>query len=201
MMENKIIEIMKKRRSIYSIKNELPYSEEELIRRLEQVVLTLPTPFNSQSSKIVLLLGENHTKLWKEVTLETLRKVTPPDAFQNTIKKMESFAAGYGTILFFNDDKITQGLMDQFSLYRDYFIPWSEHANGMLQFAVWMMFAEEGIGASLQHYNPLIDEEVKKIFGIDPNWRLVAQMPFGLIGAPAGPKQSKGVDELFKVVK
>ncbi|HQD92572.1 MAG TPA: hypothetical protein PK924_04795, partial [Bacilli bacterium] len=127
-MENKIIEIMKKRRSIYSIKNELPYSEEELIRRLEQVVLTLPTPFNSQSSKMVLLLGENHTKLWKEVTLETLRKVTPPDAFQNTIKKMESFAAGYGTILFFNDDKITQGLMDQFSLYRDYFIPWSEHA-------------------------------------------------------------------------
>ena len=81
MMENKIIEIMKKRRSIYSIKNELPYSEEELIRRLEQVVLTLPTPFNSQSSKMVLLLGENHTKLWKEVTLETLRKVTPPDAF------------------------------------------------------------------------------------------------------------------------
>ena len=28
------------------------------------------------------------------------------------------------------------------------------------QFAVWNVLAEQGIGASLQHYNPIIDEKL-----------------------------------------
>ena len=34
-------------------------------------------------------------------------------------------------------------------------------------------------GASLQHYNPLIDEAVAKQWHINPNWKLIAEMPFG----------------------
>jgi len=49
----------------------------------------------------------------------------------------------------------------------------------MLQFSVWVALAESGIGASLQHYNPIIDEEVAAAFHIPKTWKMMAQMPFG----------------------
>lgn len=42
-----------------------------------------------------------------------------------------------------------------------------------------MSLEADGIGASLQHYNPIIDEEVKRAWGIPQEWSLIAQMPFG----------------------
>lgn len=50
----------------------------------------------------------------------------------------------------------------------------------MHQFAVWVMLEDAGFGASLQHYNPLIDEEVAKTWDIPSYWRLIAEMPFGV---------------------
>lgn len=49
----------------------------------------------------------------------------------------------------------------------------------MLQLSVWSALRELNIGASLQHYNPVIDAKVKGIFNIPENYKLVAQMPFG----------------------
>lgn len=200
-MENNFIQLMKSRRSVYNLTNQLPFEEELLVKKLEEVIVNTPTAFNSQSSKAVLLVGDNHKKLWNEITLEILQKVTPPEVFPNTTKKINSFANAYGTILFFDDANITNDLAEKYSLYKDMFLPWSEHSNGMLQFAVWMMLSSEGIGASLQHYNPIIDEKVKNEFNIDPNWRLVAQMPFGMPAEKAGPKTSKDAKELLKVIK
>ncbi len=49
----------------------------------------------------------------------------------------------------------------------------------MLQHTVWMLLSAEGIGASLQHYNPIVDAEVKETWNIPAEWSLVGQMPFG----------------------
>jgi predicted oxidoreductase (fatty acid repression mutant protein) len=49
----------------------------------------------------------------------------------------------------------------------------------MLQFAIWSQLEAEGLGATIQHYNPIIDKEVKDAFNIPSAWRLIAQMPFG----------------------
>lgn len=57
-------------------------------------------------------------------------------------------------------------------------------------------------GASLQHYNPLIDPKVSAEWNIPLEWKLVAQMPFGKPTAPAGPKplgMKKPVEERLKV--
>ncbi len=35
----------------------------------------------------------------------------------------------------------------------------------MLEFTLWVALENEGLGASLQHYNPLIDAEVRKSMG------------------------------------
>ena len=46
----------------------------------------------------------------------------------------------------------------------------------MHQLAVWTMLEDEGMGASLQHYNPLIDDEVRKVWNLSDDWKLIAQM-------------------------
>ena len=37
---------------------------------------------------------------------------------------------------------------------------WSEQGHGMAEYATWLALTEAGLGATLQHYNPLIDAEV-----------------------------------------
>ena len=68
-----------------------------------------------------------------------------------------------------------------------------------IQYAVWLALAEVDIGASLQHYNPIIDAEVAKRWDIPTNWVLRAQMPFGSIESPAGEKTPMDADARYRV--
>lgn len=189
------------RRSHYGISNKIDISDAELQNILETALKHVPSAFNSQSARFVLLLGDNHKKLWN-IVKETLRKVVPAEAFKATESKIDnSFAAGYGTILFYEDQKVVKGLMEQFPSYANYFPQYSEHTAGMHQFAVWTMLREAGIGATLQHYQPLIDEEVAKTWNIDPEWKLIAQMPFGNPTGEAGEKQFSPIEDRLKVFK
>jgi predicted oxidoreductase (fatty acid repression mutant protein) len=135
----------------------------------------------------VTLYGESHAKFWS-IVRETLRKMVPEGAFENTNAKINSFAAGYGTVLFFEDQDAVKSLQEQFPLYAEHFPAWSEHSTGIAQFAVWSSLAEQHIGASLQHYNPVIDDEVAATFDIPKNWKLRAELVFGSIEASAGEK-------------
>ncbi|OXI29559.1 nitroreductase family protein [Burkholderia aenigmatica] len=141
-----------------------------------------------------------HEKLW-DITRETLRAIVPADAFAPTDAKMDAFAAGAGTVLFFEDQDVIQELQKQFSLYADAFPMFSEHSAGMAQFAVWTALAEAGIGASLQHYNPLVEAEVTKQWNVPASWKLRAQMPFGSNLQPF-PEKTFIADELrFKTFR
>ncbi|MCI1935215.1 MAG: nitroreductase family protein [Bifidobacteriaceae bacterium] len=189
---------LQKRRSIYALGNSSPISDEDLVTLIQDTVKYSPSAFNSQSARAVVLFGEANQKLWN-IVLETLRKIVPADNFSSTENKIASFAAGHGTVLWFDDTEITENLKKQFSLYADNFDPWAEQSNGMAQHAVWIALAQVGLGASLQHYNPLIDDEVKSTFGLPTAWRLRAQMPFGSIEAPAGEKEFAPIEDRVKV--
>jgi uncharacterized protein len=69
----------------------------------------------------------------------------------------------------------------------------------MLQYIVWAELEAEGLGASLQHYNPLIDGLVKERWGIPDSWRLMAQMPFGAPLEPPDEKEFLPVEGRVKV--
>ena len=165
---------------------------------IKHAVREAPSAFNAQSARAVILFGAESQKFW-DLTKDELRKIVPAEAFAGTEKKIDSFAAGAGTVLFFNDEDVTKGLQDQFPLYADNFPVWAEHANGIAQFAVWTALAEANIGASLQHYNPLVDEAVRSAWGIAGNWQLRAQMPFGSNEAGFGEKSYMEDEARFKV--
>ena len=52
------------RRSHYAIGNKAVTSDERIIDVLEQAVLHAPSAYNSQSTRVVLLLGKHHERLW-----------------------------------------------------------------------------------------------------------------------------------------
>ncbi|MDF2834596.1 MAG: nitroreductase family protein [Paenibacillus sp.] len=188
------------RRSIYAISDEKVVSDERIQEIVNHAVEYTPSSFNSQSARVVVLLGEQHKKLWN-LTTETLKAIVPADQFSGTQDKMNAFGAGYGTVLFFEDVSVVEGLQNQFPSYADNFPVWSNQSNGMLQYVIWTSLELEGLGASLQHYNPLIDDKVKAEWSVPSTWKLLAQMPFGKIVAPAGDKQVQPLSERVKFVK
>ncbi len=199
-MNKSFYDAIKERRSIYSISKESPISDEKIKEIVEYSVKHVPSSFNSQSSRAVVLLGESHDKLW-DITMEALRKIVPEENFASTEQKVNSFKAGYGTVLYFEDFNVIEALQNQFALYKDNFPVWAEQTSGMLQFAIWTALSMEGLGATLQHYTELIEVEVKREFNLPSSWKMVAQMPFGKGTAPAGEKEFTSIEERVKVIK
>ena len=191
------IEQIKQRRSIYAIGKNVSQTPEQLDGVIQEAIKQSPSSFNSQSSRAVTLYGDSHAKFW-EIVRETLRKMVPAKNFDSTSQKIDSFAAGYGTVLFYEDQNVIKDLQEQFPLYADNFPVWSEHSSAIAQFATWTALAEINIGASLQHYNPIVDEEVAQTFDIPANWKLRAQLVLGSIEAPAGEKTFMNDSERFK---
>lgn len=191
--------IAETRRSIYMLNDQLPVSKDEVVKLVEHAVLHTPSSFNSQSSRLVVLFGEDHQKLW-QITEDLLRAMVNDDEkFKSTADKMAMFKAGAGTILYFEDQSVVKGLQEQFPLYAHNFPVWAEHTSAMHQYAIWNALAALNIGANLQHYNGVIDEKVAETWNIDSNWKLIAQMVFGGIAAPAGEKTFEPIEKRLKV--
>ncbi|OCH87546.1 nitroreductase [Obba rivulosa] len=199
-MSAAFLEAVASRRSIYAISPETTIPDEKIEEIIAFAIKHVPSSFNVQSARVVLLLGNDHKKLW-DITEEVLRGVAPPEQFSATQQKIQGFRNGYGSILFFDDENDVQELQNKFALYKDRFPIWSNHSNGMLQFVVWTALEKEGLGATLQHYNPLITARVLSEWNLPNSWQLIAQMPFGKPTAPAGEKTFKPIEERFKIFK
>lgn len=195
-MSNQAIEIFKKRRSQYALGKNVDMGMEQLTELIKEAVRQAPSSFNSQSSRAVILFGEQSEKFW-QLAKDALRPLVPADTFAATEAKLDSFAAGVGTVLFFEDQNVVKGLQEQFALYADNFPVWSEQASGIAQFAVWTALAEAGIGASLQHYNPVVDDAAAKAWNVPASWKLRAQMPFGSNEAPFSEKTFMDDEQRF----
>lgn len=201
-MKKNLRDAIKDRRSYYQLTNTSPVTDEEIQSIIEHVLLYAPSSNNSQSARIVLLLGDNHTKLW-EITKNELKKVSKSEeAYQKTEEKVDTaFGAGYGTVLFFEDQTVIKGLQEKLPIYASKFAQWSEHSSAIVQILTWIGLESVGFGASLQHYNPLIDEAVKTEWNLDENWELIAQIPFGMPVGEAGEKTYMPLEEKLFVFK
>jgi len=199
-MSDNFISLATKRRTIYALGKDLPVSEDEVIATIQEAIRQAPSAFNSQSSRALILLGNEHNKFW-ELVREQLRKIVPAESFHATSDKLDGFAAAAGSVLFFEDQDVVTRLQEQFATYADNFPVWSEHSTGIAQYAVWLALAEKGIGANLQHYNPLVDADVQQAWNIPASWKLRGQMNFGAILAPAGDKTFMDDDKRFVVAR
>lgn len=192
-------QLAEKRRSIYALSNQLPVSNDEVVKLVEHAILHTPSAFNSQSARVVVLFGDDHNKLW-DITEETLKAIVgDEEKFKGTKDKIAGFRAGAGTVLFFEDKGVVRSMQEAAPLYADKFPIWSHQTSAMHQYVIWTALASLDIGANLQHYNPVIDQKVAEEWNISEDWELNAQMVFGAIEQPAGDKAFKPVEERMKV--
>lgn len=191
------IDMLKTRRSVYKLNNQLPISENKVIEIIKDVVKYVPDAFNMKSQRVLVITGNKNTEFWNGV-YDILVSVTSGKISRD---KIDSFKTGFGTILYFYDRDVVDNYKKQFSLYANNFDIWAVQSNAMLQFAIWTAFANVEIGASLQHYNPVIDEMVRKKFDVSDNWVLNAQMPFGGIANNPEIKPEENVMQRIRIIK
>lgn len=199
-MSKEFLQSIKDRRSVYVIGKDKVVSEDKVSEIVKDAVKYTPSSFNSQSARVVTLFNGESDKFW-DITKEALRKVVPAADFAPTEEKINMFKGGFGTVLFFEDQAVVEGLQTNFALYADNFPVWSNQSNAMLQLVVWTALANEGVGASLQHYTELVEEEVKKAWNVPASWKLIAQMPFGSVVVTPDAKQFNYKDEDVKIFK
>ena len=188
-------DMLKNRRSVYGLNKNLPVDEGEVLDLVRDAVRYVPDAFNMQSQRVLIVTGEKHVDFWNMV-YDTLVAETG-GGFSR--ERTDSFAAAFGTILYFYDAAVVEEMRRKYPLYAANFHDWVMQSNGMLQFAIWVGFANINVGANLQHYNPVIDENVRKMFELPESWTLVAQMPFGGIAVRPEPKATEDVDLRVKV--
>lgn len=97
MSSTQFFEPVKARRSVYMLKKESVIDDKKIQDIVAQALLHVPTSFNSQTTKMVLLLKGEHDKLW-DITRSVLKAIVPEDAWEKTGQKMDMFQNAYGTV-------------------------------------------------------------------------------------------------------
>jgi len=198
-MSNQFLDLITKRRTIYAIGKNVEQSPEYLTDLIRNAIKQSPSSFNSQSSRAVILFNGEHEKFWGFVADKLKSYAKDEESAAKTTAKMATFAAGTGTVLFFEDQNVVKGLQEQFPSYAENFPIWAEHSTAIAQFSTWTVLHTEGLGASLQHYNPIVDEQVHAEWDIPENWKLRAQLVFGSVEGEARAKDYLEDDQRFKV--
>lgn len=191
---SELIDVLKNRRSVSKLKKNKQLDIDEVVKNIKEAVQYSPSAFNSQSASVAILFDEKHDELWDEILKEILPFVAK-EKQQGSINKIQAFKNGNGTIVFLEDVSILDDLKERFPLYQENVSLWSDQGQGIVQFSVWLMLTQMELYASLQHYNPLIDEFIYNHYGIDRKYRIVAQMPFGDIDETLQNKTSKDINK------
>ncbi|KAK0720388.1 Nitroreductase-like protein [Lasiosphaeris hirsuta] len=197
MAANAFLDFLKARRTFYALNGELTVTPARVEEIVKEALQHVPSSFNSQSNRVVVLFGAEHDKFW-EITTETLKAIVPAESWESTGNRMAMFKGAAGSILFFEDEDVVKGMQAKFAIYADRFPVWSTQSSGMLQHALWVALEAEGLGANLQHYNPLVDAKVAETWELPTTWKLNAQLVFGGRAAGAGDKTFAPVEEKFK---
>ncbi len=189
----KIAESLAKRRTYYNINKNLPVKEEQIVNLVKELTSLVPDAFNMKSARAVVVLGDKQDVLWDTIY----------DVFEGKVprEKIDSFKAGAGTVLYFYDENVVKGMQEAVPSYAQNFPVWANQANGMLQVSIWSGLRELNVGASLQHYNPVIDEAVRKLLDLPESYKLIAQMPFGGIVEEPEAKAKEVIEDRVKVVR
>jgi uncharacterized protein len=186
------------RRSVYNISKESTISNDRIQEIVTEALKHAPSPFNVRSARAIILLGDEHTKLWQEAY--TITEKETPQAIGILGPKIKGYEAGCGTVLFFDDQTAYDTLTPRFRALSKQYTEWEEHSSGMHQLIVWTALEAEGLGCNLQHYQPSITPYVNSTYQVPEFWKLKCQLVFGKpVGELPGPKEKTHLESALRV--
>lgn len=137
------LETTKARRSYYQLSNESPVSDARIQEIVGHAISHVPSAFNSQTTRVVVLLKSEHEKLWDAAT-EIYKASLSEEQFKRAEQRFIVFRAAYGTvprkmerdvnrttmtdwlvtqILFYEDTSTVREFQEKFKIYEDKFPP------------------------------------------------------------------------------
>lgn len=189
-------DLLTKRRSQYAIGANTDVTAADVTAALNEVIPQVPSAFNSQATRVVVVSGENNVKLWE--LIKNVQKDVLDEATLNYMTPiMDGARDAVGTILFFEDrDAVESGIPAN----EERRLIYKNHASANAQLTTWLTLTELGLGANLQHFNigyeQGFDRRIRELLDLSESWELIAQMPFGSIEAPAADKETIASSEL-----
>jgi uncharacterized protein len=96
-MSSAYLEAVKNRRTYYLLKKESPIDDQKIEDIVGQALLHTPSSFNSQSTRVLLLLKDEHDKLW-EIAKTALKAAVSAEKWSASELKLNLFQGAYGTV-------------------------------------------------------------------------------------------------------
>ena len=87
------------RRSIYALNKQSPIADTTIEEIVRTALKEVPSSFNSQSTRLVVLLKDDHDKFW-DIVRDILKAHVPEDKWEHTGNRIKGFRGGYGTVSF-----------------------------------------------------------------------------------------------------
>ncbi|CAG9997099.1 unnamed protein product [Clonostachys byssicola] len=194
-MADRYLADLKVRRTCYPLKSESPISDSRIVEISHEVAKHTPSSFNCQSTRLVILLRDEHVEFW-DLARQCFAATLQPTVYLDYEKKLLQRQQAYGTILLFEDLDVIREYQSRQPRFAWHLPLFSEHNNAMVAFNLWTALSLEGFGCNLQHINPTIDQKIVGRWNISPQWSLKAQLVFGTpVGEPPHEKVFKPTED------
>jgi uncharacterized protein len=92
-----LFDIAENRRSVYTLTNKSPISDDRIKEIVSLAVKHAPSPWNVQSGRAVILLKKDHEKLW-DIGDSIIKKALPEQVYQMMAPRVAGFRAAYGSV-------------------------------------------------------------------------------------------------------
>lgn len=92
-----LIELSKNRRTYYPLSKDLSIQPDKIQEIVKALLQEVPSSFNSQSNRVIVLFGAEHEKLW-DITTEVLKPIVPAEQWEGTAGKMGMFKGAAGSV-------------------------------------------------------------------------------------------------------
>lgn len=196
---SKFTELVQNRRTQYAIGKNTELSNEEISEYITNIVRDVPTAFNSQTTRVAIVFGEDNVKLWDHI-LDVQKDVLQGEMWDMMSGVMEGAKNGVGAVLFFEDLDAVETMPVNGTRGEAY----KQNNNANTQYATWLGLTQLGLGGSLQHFNvgyeQGFDKSVKELLDLPERWELQAQMPFGSIEGEVAEKEYIADNERVRVI-
>lgn len=85
------------RRTIYQLTKKSTISDARIKEIVETAVKHVPSSFNSQSARLVVLLKDEHEKFW-DIVRDILKGMVPEENWEHTGNRIAGFRNAYGSV-------------------------------------------------------------------------------------------------------
>ena len=110
----------KTRRTCWQLARCPTTADQTILDIVNEAMLHSPSAFNSQSTRMLVLLGSEHEHLWMEIAKPILRVCAPEHVWPMTEKKLEGFASAHGTVSLESSSSLTScGVAQRLSVTED----------------------------------------------------------------------------------